>query len=445
MSWEGLVTAWKGRPTTFGGAALAAALGAMIVGSAATAQERDAETSGGSKTIAIVGGDVYTVTREVVRRGTVLVRGGKIVRVGQDVPVPEGAEVIEAGGMYVCPGFVAITANRVAVSGNTSGSNKIADALDPYDRNIEFCLGSGITTACVTTGGGFSRFRGRRSGSGASPPTKHAVVKMTYGDLEGMLVREGPFYWVSSSTLTGGLNRFNWRENLKQAKQYVADHAQYEKDKKAGKDVKEPRRPVSEEIVKLVRGELRLRTSANSTDEIRDMVALAEEFGYRLLLEGVHEGWLVAEELGEARVPVVLTPRSRREAELGREDSSGSSIESSRILEEAGVPFAVSTLSGSVSLGGLAGRDLTSLPLEAAFAVRGGCQERTALAAITIVPAQMLGLDDRIGSIEEGKDADLLILNGPPLDYRTYVETALVNGKVYYERSKSRIYPVFKR
>jgi imidazolonepropionase-like amidohydrolase len=417
----------------------------VILGSTAAAQPGDTQGAGQHTSIAIVGADVYTVTHEVVRRGTVLVRDGKIARVGQDVPVPEGFEVIEAQGKYVCPGFIAITADRVAVTGNTSGSNKIADALDPFDRSIEFCLGSGITTACVRPGRGFARFRGRRGGSSASQPTQHAVVKMTYGELPGMLVRESPFYWVSSSSLTGALNRFNWRENLKKAKKYVADYAQYEKDKKQGKDVKEPKRPVSEEIVKLVRGELRLRTDAGTTDEIRDMIALAKEFGYRLVLDGVHESWLVAEELGEARVPVVLTPRSRRQPELGREDSSGSSIETSRILEKAGVPFAVSTLSGSVSLGGLAGRDLTSLPLEAAFAVRGGCRETTALAAITIVPAQMLGLDDAIGSIEQGKDADLLILDGPPLDYRTYVETALVNGKVYYERSKNRIYPVFDR
>ena len=72
---------------------------------------------------------------------------------------------------------------------------------------------------------------------------------------------------------------------------------------------------------------------------------------------------------------------------------------------------------------------------------RGGCDEKTALAALTIVPAKMLGLDNRIGSIDEGKDADLLILNGPPLDYRTAVETAIIGGKVYYDRVREPIYP----
>jgi imidazolonepropionase-like amidohydrolase len=140
-----------------------------------------------------------------------------------------------------------------------------------------------------------------------------------------------------------------------------------------------------------------------------------------------------------------MTPRNRRSATFGEEDSSGTWIEMSRVLEQTGVPFSLGTLSSSISLNGLAGRDLTSLPLEAAFAVRGGASERTALAALTIVPARQLGLQDRLGSLEVGKDADLLIFDGDPLDYRTYVETALVSGRTVYERAVDKVLPVYDR
>jgi imidazolonepropionase-like amidohydrolase len=174
---------------------------------------------------------------------------------------------------------------------------------------------------------------------------------------------------------------------------------------------------------------------------MRDMIALAKELDYKLVLDGVQEAWLIPDELKKADVQVVLTPRNRRRPTPGKEETTGSSIETSGKLEHAGVPFAVAPLGTAVSLDGIAGRDLTSLMLEAAFAVRGGASEETALAALTITPARMLGLEKRIGSIEEGKDADLLILNGPPLDYRTVVDKAFVAGKVYYDRARTPIYP----
>jgi hypothetical protein len=399
------------------------------------------------RSLAIVGGDIYTVTRELIRGGTVLVRDGKIDQVGQDLTIPADVPRIDASGKFVTPGFVAISASRIGIGGSTGAGNRIADALDPFDRLMLFALGSGITTACVSAGGGFPRGFNPPTGDapGESGPTNHAVLKLTYGELDRMLVREDPFYMTRASSLSGPLNRFNWRDNLTKAKKYLADSAQAERDRAAGKTARPVARPVSDELVKLVRGEVALRTDAETADEIRDLLALSREFGYRLVLEGVPEAWRVAEELGEAQVPVIVTPRRRAAPAPGREESSGSWIETPRVLERAGVPFAVTPLSNSVSLDGIAGRDLTSLAFEAAFAVRGGASERTALASVTIVPARLLGLAERIGSIEPGKDADLLILDGHPLDFRTYVTTAIIQGKVYYERGRERIYPVFER
>ncbi len=451
---------------------------------------------------AIVGADIYTVTKGVIRNGIVLIQDGKILKVGQDVTIPEGAIRIDATGKVITPGFVSVNATGVAVAavggaggggppapggGGATPQSRIADSLNPFDRNIQFCLANGITTANVeVAGGGGGRF-GRAEGEddppfplppelleddtrvcpccgmaiidtqpiGPTVPTdrnarRSAVVKMTFGDMSNMLVKESPFCHMSAGSFAGAMNRHQWRETIKRAKQAVKDKAAADV---SGEDAAPTTTPgaggrrgnVTEEVLKLVKKEIPLRTEAFSAEQMREAIALAKELDYNLILDGVHEAWLIAGELGSAKVQTVLTPRSRRRPQPGRDDTTGSSIETSSFLEKAGVPFTVAPLGNSVSLDGLPGRDLTSIALEAAFAVRGGCSEATALEALTIVPARMMGLADRIGSIEEGKDADLLILDGNPLDYRTYVEKAVIGGKVYYDRMREKIYPVGPR
>src|SRR5262249_7874897 len=261
----------------------------------------------------------------------------------------------------------------------------------------------------------------------APQPRTHAVLKMSFGDLDAMLVKENPFHHLPGSGLAGALNHYTWRESIKRARKYVEDQAEHEKLVKDGKTSQPPRKTVSDDLIRLVKKEGPLRTDAASASQIRDMIRLAKELDYNLLLESAYESWLVADELAEAKVSVVLTPRARRRSLPGQEGTSGSSIETSARLGKAGGPLRTATEMNTVSLDGVyGGRDLTGFPIEAAFAVRGGCSEKAALAALTIVPARLLGLESRIGSIDEGKDADLLILNGPPLDYRTYVQTALV-------------------
>ena len=105
-----------------------------------------------------------------------------------------------------------------------------------------------------------------------------------------------------------------------------------------------------------------------------------------------------------------------------------------------GVRVALLPYQNRVSLDGRAGRDLTAYPFEAAFAMRGGMDETTALRSITLEPARILGIEKRVGSLEAGKDADVVIWSGHPLHYRSFAKTVWINGKVYYERQKSRLY-----
>ncbi len=444
---------------------------------------------------AITGGDIMTVTNGTVRRGTILVQDGKITAIGQDIEIPKGAKVIDAKGHVVTPGFISITTAGVGVQVSSSSTRKPEDSLNPFDPNVRMALGVGITTSYVTTGGG-------RGGFGRSPAaTKekflgldeeideakligydpnlgdpdtavckccglpilttapltrpkpspmseqaHAVVKMSVGSIDGMFVTKNAFFHVNSGSLTGRLAKHKWRQTVAAAKLYIKELAEYEKKKAAGdKKAKAPKKAVSDGILKLVKKEISMRVPASTASGMRNMIALAKELDYRLVIDSAVEAWVVADELVDADVSVIFTPRTLRNPELGKEDTTGSYIAASGVLEKAGVPFAITPMGSSISLMGLAGRDLTSLPLEAAFVIRGEASEQTALESITITPARMMGLDDRVGSLEVGKDADILILNGNPLDYRTYVQHAMVNGRMAYNRKKDKVFPVYDR
>lgn len=474
--------------------------------------------------LAIVGGDIHTVTGPVVRKGTILVEDGKIKEIGQSVEVPEDAKVIDAAGKTITPGFVAITMNRVGVSQTPSGKEKLGDGLNPFDRNLKYALGVGITSGCIELSAGGRGRRRRAEGAplemypgleepveefvteammdygdldtalcpccglpvlptepitstppAAPKPRKMAALKLSFSDLDSMLMQEDVFYSVSPGALNGALAKHNFRKNLKIAREAIeaekkaasekkttssassrsragasaSSKKSTEDKKKASSDSKSksakktPKKPKADpNLIKLLKGEVAMLVRANTVDEINNMVDLSMEQGYDLVIQGGVEAWVLADKLGAAGVGVIYTPRTRRRARKGREEDTGSFVESPRLFQEKGIPFSLATLSNSISMNGLAGRDLTSLPLEAAFAVRGGADERTALKAITITPARMLGLEDRIGSLEEGKDADILILNGAPLDYRTYVDKAIVAGKVAYDRHEDKVYPL---
>ena len=185
--------------------------------------------------------------------------------------------------------------------------------------------------------------------------------------------------------------------------------------------------------------------TASTVDEIRTALSLIKDYDFKVILEDVDEGWIVADEIGREHAWCVITPRNRVSKSKTLNRKSGSTIEQAKILNRAGVKFSIISLSSSVSVGGIAGRDLMNLPLEVAFGIRGGLNEEDALKSITIHPAEMLGVAHRIGSIEKGKDADLIVLDGDPFDYRTFVDYSFVNGKLYYDKSKERYFSHIKR
>lgn len=385
-----------------------------------------------AETLAIVGGDIYPISDPVIRGGVLILENGKIARLGIGLAVPEGATVIDAKGKCVLPGLVAMQ-----LSGVTGGAaSTVAGSFDPYGQSVGFALASGITAGYVSGGdggGGGGRF-GRRGGRGVS--TTNAVLKMAEGALDGYCLRE-PAMATISWTYASGSDKAELRRSLREAAAYLRDKAQFERDKAAGKKVEEPKEPRDAATsLQLLRGEIPARVAASSAGEILQALELHREFGIHLVLEGVLEGWLVAADIAAADADAIVTPRALREVDEALNRGSGSRNELAAILRHAGVHVAILPGSAGFSTGGDFGGDLFTLPFEAAHAVGGGLDEASALAAITLEPARMLGVADRVGSLEPGKDADVIVMNGHPLDYRALVDVTIVDGKVRYERSK---------
>ncbi|HZN61658.1 MAG TPA: amidohydrolase family protein [Planctomycetota bacterium] len=389
--------------------------------------------------IALTGGDIHTA-QGVLKGATIVFKDAKIHRIGHDLEIPEGAKVHDVTGRLVLPGFVAATARGLGFSG--AGVQKIADSLDPYQETLKLALAGGVTTAYVESGGGM--FGERTEG----PAGTSAVIKMCYGDLDRMLVVEPAAVNLSSWLRASASQRSDMRETFRKAREMLEKIRDYEARRTAGKLAANESAPSPgslDSYVRVLRGDIPARISASSAEEIATALALVNEFRFRAVILDADEAWTMAEEIGRARCHCVVTPRRRRPADKRSNRPSGSSIEQAAILRKAGVKFAIVPLAERIDTGGIAGRDLQALALEAAFAVRGGLDAKTALESITLSAAEALGVDSRVGSLEEGKDADVIVLDGDPLDYRTYVELTFVNGKLLYDKSKSPQFSHLKR
>ena len=381
--------------------------------------------SAAEEVTAIRGGDLYTITGGIIKNGTILIKDGKISDIGQNIEIPEKAKVIEARGKVVMPGLVAVNA-EVGVIGYPN-INKIADSLDPFEFSVSLALASGITTAMVSAG----RPSGDNPIGGAT-----AVIKTFYGDLDQMLVKESVVQPVMISN-RDWLRKTTFKQNLQKAQSYLRKLAEYQQaeDKKKAE---EPKKPGGlDEYIRLLRREVPAALTASTTGDILAALELVDEFGIRMILADAVEAWIVAEEIAKRDVRVVINPRQKQQPNEDISGPSGSNLENAAILKKAGVKFAIIPPSTSFETWGVVGRDMMALPMEAAFAVSGGLDEQTALEAITITAAEIIGVADRVGSLQVGKDADIIILDGHPFHHKTFVETTLINGTVLYEKSKS--------
>ncbi len=366
------------------------------------------------------------VTREPFR-GDILVENGKIRAVGEHLEIPEGTEIVDAEGLQVYPGFVEAH-GHIGLDGYGIGYegmdyNEMNDILSPQMRGLDgvkamdpafaMAAGAGVTCVCVgpgsanVLGGTFTTIKtgGRRVDD--MVVRDGVAMKCAFGENPKRVYRDKK---DSSRMTTAAL----LRETLFKAREYM------EKKEAAGEDVsKKPAFDIKmESLIPVLKREIPLKAHAHATEDIFTALRIAREFNLKITLEHVTEGHLIVEELAGENVPLAVGPTLTSASKFELRNKSWTTP---GVLAAAGCRVSIITDSPVIPQ--------EYLPLCAGLAVQAGMDPFAALQAITINPAIHAGIADRVGSLEEGKDADIVITDGCPFEVSTHVKYVFIDGK----------------
>lgn len=383
---------------------------------------------------AIINGKIITMAGQVLDSGSILIDAGKIVAVGSNMEIPAGAEVINAQGKYVLPGIVdahthiGIFEEGIGFEGadgnemtNPSTPQlRALDAINPLDKAFAGARAGGVTSLLVAPGS-------------ANVIGGQVLAMKTWGTVVDDMIIKEPLglkiaFGENPKRVYSGQKKAPstrmavaaiLRENLIAAENYRAkmEKAIDDPDKAPERDLK------MEILVRVLKKEIPLRAHAHRADDITTAIRIAEEFNVNICIEHCTEGHLIADYLASKGVSAIIGPTmgTRPKVEL-----VNTSFKTPGILFRAGVKVALTSDHPVFPV--------QQLPIQAALAHKDGLPEEEALKAITINPAQIMGIADRVGSIEVGKDADIVIFNGHPFDWKTQVEKTLIDGEIVYER-----------
>jgi imidazolonepropionase-like amidohydrolase len=405
------------------------------------------EPSGGEKHVVTLvrNATILTITDGEIPNGEILIRDGRIAGVGRSLRAPDRARVIDAGGGFVMPGIIDCHSHIAVDGGVNEGSipvssmTAIEEVLDPGDPNIYRALAGGVTTANVLHGS-------------ANPiGGTNAVIKLRWGaDSEGLLFAGAPSGIKfamgenpkrSNSTPPAGQDRRYpatrmgvldvIRQAFTEARAYQEDWRRYDEERKAAEKKKGARLPIPprrdlrlEPLVEVLEGKRLVHAHSYRADEILELMRLADELGFQIkTLQHVLEGYRVADEI--------------------RAHGAGASTFSDRwaykIEAWEAIPYNAALLTERgvvVSINSDSAEEMRHLNQEAAKAMKwGGLSETEALELVTLNPALQLGIADRVGSIEKGKDADLVIYDRHPLSIYAVVQKTIVDGEVLFDRA----------
>lgn len=393
--------------------------------------------------VAITGGRVLTGT-SVIENGTVVIRNGKVVSVGTGA-APAGLRTIDARGQIVAPGFVAVDSGLGGSEvGSVRGSNDLSNnantlsaafdlsyGLDPWSFTLPVARLGGVTRAVVTpqhagSGGGHSHddsdFAGAGHGGFQSPGLfagQAAVIKLGGADIlvKPRVAMVAPFGEAGKGVAGGarGAEFVLFKETLAEVRLYARNKAAY--DRAALRDLSLSRADL-EALIPVANGAMPLIVSVNRAADIQQVLRLAREEGVKIILDGAAEGWLVADEIAAAKVPVLLHPITNLP---GNFEMRAARMQNAAALNAAGVVIAIKGNEGSTHRA----RDIR---YNAGNAVSHGLPFAAAIQAITVNPARIFGFDGQFGELKPGAAGDVVVWSGDPLEPLSQPSAVFIDG-----------------
>jgi len=383
---------------------------------------------------------IKTMAGKEIKNGCILADNGKITAIGENIAQPEGARVIDAGGRLTTPGLID-GHSHIGMFGEGCGWEssdgneavdpvtpqlRAIDSINPMDEAFENAVKGGVTTA--------------GTGPGSANPIggTFSVVKLAGRRIDDMVLKQDFAMKIAfgenpkrvyddqhKSPTTRMAVAATIRETLFKAKRYSDELLEFENSRK--EDKKPPSFDIKlHALLPVIRKQIPLKAHAHRADDIFTAIRIAREFDLLLTLDHCTEGHLIVDELVKENYYVFVGPTFGSKSKL---ELKNLSFETAKVLSDAGLRVSIITDAPVIPQ--------QSLPLCAGFAVKAGMDEEKAWKAITIIPAEAMGVADRVGSLEVGKDADIVIFNGDPLkDIGSTVAYTIINGKIVYKEGE---------
>lgn len=394
-------------------------------------------------TFALTNATIVTVTKGDLSNGTLVISNGKITAMGTSVDIPAGAEVINCQGKFIYPGMIdgasQVGLSEVGSDPRTQDYQEVGDvipqmkaltAVNPNSVHIPVTRVSGVTTVVATPEGSLL------AGTAALIDLHGYTPDQMYSGFEGVVlnfpneVKRGYFDRRTDEEI-----KKDYEKRLAKLNDSWSNAVQYHKIDSASKGKEVMYNPEMQALLPVVRGDMALIVHANAAKDIRLAIKwVTDRKIKKVIFSGVAEGWRVAEELAKASIPVIAGPvLATPSRDYDRYDKA---YANAGIMNKSGVKVALATFENR--------GNARNLPYHAAFAAAYGLGKEEALRSVTIIPAEIFGVQDQIGSLEVGKNATLFICDGDPFETKTTISQVFIDGwKIPMVSRQTELYDEF--